>query len=148
MNQDWIEQRLLIADTATMYADFLRLFLRANSRAGYIEIATTKQELIESMDDAQHDLLIIEPSCAHGGFSATDIEFLYAFRTRYPRQPIVVFTREVCPRALRKIARLDRIGVVSKQDELSDVLDVCERVIAGERRTLSWTIVRFLSLFH
>jgi DNA-binding NarL/FixJ family response regulator len=148
MNRDWIELRVLIADTATMYADSLCMFLSGNARAGFIEVANNKQELIESMDDARHDLLIIEPACVHGDFSATDIEFLYAFRTRYPHQPIVVFTSERSPRALQKIAQLERIGVASKRDDLSDLLGVCERVIAGEKCALSWTIVRILNLLQ
>jgi DNA-binding NarL/FixJ family response regulator len=144
MKRDLAQQRFLIADKAGMYAAGLESFFGQNPIVGAIEVARSKLELIESMDERPHDLLIIEPWCPRPYSAGTDIEFLRAVRSRYPHQPMVVFTGENSPRILRKIARMERTGVTSKSDDLRDVLAICQRVMLGEPGALSGTIARML----
>jgi two-component system, NarL family, captular synthesis response regulator RcsB len=144
LRPDTPDQCFLIADTASMYASSLRSFFHRNSRAGKIEIATSKLELLESMDEATHDLLIIEPWCAHAGYAGTDLEFLASFRARYPDQAMVVFTGESSPGVLRRIFNIGRIGITSKFDELSEVLNICDSVVNGEHGIISRQISRMM----
>jgi DNA-binding NarL/FixJ family response regulator len=145
MKRDTANLRYLIADMKHMYAMSLHEYFSTTSRVEQITVAKTKPELLQLMDECRHDLLIIEPCCRYEDAGVTDFEFLCAFRARYPTIPILVFTGEICPHMLRCIARLDRIGLASKADNLDDVRILCERVAAGERNAISSTVTRILN---
>ncbi len=56
MKRENLQIRFLIADTVPMYTSCLESFLLENVRAGRIEVANSKLELLDLMNDLHHDL--------------------------------------------------------------------------------------------
>ncbi len=53
----------------------------------------------------------------------TELEFLAALRARHASIAMIVFTAETNPHVLHAIAQMPCTGIVSKSDELRDLLD-------------------------
>jgi two-component system, NarL family, captular synthesis response regulator RcsB len=148
MKRDCRLRRWLIADSTAMYAEGLLVYLQNDLGIETIDIASSRQELIGSMSDNRHDLLIIDPYYPHGESWSIDLNCLYDLREHDHDMAIIVFTTETDPTILQNLARIERTGVVSKRDDLSHLLDVCDRVISGERGAASPTIARLRNQFH
>jgi DNA-binding NarL/FixJ family response regulator len=148
MKRDCWLRRWLIADSTAMYAEGLLVYLQNDLGIESIDIASSKQELIGSMADNRHDLLIIDPYYLHGETWSIDVNCLLDIRKYDRAMAIIVFTAESDPTILQNLARIERTGVVSKGDDLSHLLDVCARVMSGERGAASPTIARLRNQFH
>lgn len=148
MKRDCLLHRCLIADSTAMYAEGLQAYLRNDLSVEIIDIASSKHELIGSMSDNRHDLLIIDPWHYHGESWFTDVNCLYTIRNYDRAMPIIVFTAETDPAILQNMAGIERTGVVSKWDDLQYLFDVWVRVVSGEHGVISPTIARMKNAFH
>ncbi|WP_368860333.1 hypothetical protein [Caballeronia sp. BR00000012568055] len=131
-----------------MYAEGLQAYLQRDLGVKIIDIASSKLELISSMSDNRHDLLIIDPWYFHGESWFTDLNCLRTIRNYDRAMPIIVFTAETDPAILQNMAGIERMGVVSKWDELRHLLDVCDRVVSGEHGVISPIIARMRNEIH
>jgi DNA-binding NarL/FixJ family response regulator len=148
MKSDCQLRRWLIADSTSMYAEGLLVYLKNDLGIERIDIASSRQELIGSMSDNRHDLLIIDPCYLHGESWFIDLNCLYDIRKYDRAMVIIVFTTETDPTVLQNLAGIERTGVVSKGDDLRCLLDVCNRVLSGEHGAASPTIARIRNEFH
>jgi DNA-binding NarL/FixJ family response regulator len=148
MKRDCLLQRWLIADTTAMYAEGVANWIRRNRNVEIISIASSKSDLVCSLADNRHELLIIDPRYLQGDSWFTDVNCLRALRDHDCTLPIVVFTAETNPAVLHDLSRIDRVGVVSKSDELQHLLDVCDRVLSGQQGAVSPVIARMKNNFN
>ncbi|AET91674.1 hypothetical protein BYI23_B010670 [Burkholderia sp. YI23] len=85
----------------------------------------------------QCDLIITELPTLKWALEPDPFKPLRELRRRYPELPIIVFTAETDAATLASALLVGAAGIVSKGDDIDELLRVCARVRQGERGVCS-----------